>query len=69
MRTSSELLDAAIAARDLIIWSDGCYLDVNKLIDANKYQEAIELANNCVEQERARRKCKALVRECEKNFN
>ena len=49
------LLDKAIAARDLIIWSDDCYLDVNKFIDANKYQDAIELANNCVKQERAMR--------------
>jgi hypothetical protein len=64
MRT---LLDAAIAARDLITWSNDCYHDVERLIQANKYQDAIELANNYVEQERARRKRKALGREPEKN--
>ena len=64
MRT---LLDAAIDARDLIIWSNDRYRDVERLIQANKYQDAIELANNYVEQERARRKRKALGREPEKN--
>jgi hypothetical protein len=64
MRT---LLDAAIDARDLIIWSNDCYRDVERLIQVNKYQDAIELANNYVEQERARRKRKALGREPEKN--
>ena len=64
------LLDAAIDARDLIIWSNDCYRDVERLIQANKYEDAIELANNYVEQERARRLFhKRLVRECEKNFN
>ena len=67
MRT---LLDKAIAARDLIISSNDCYHDVERLIELNRYEEAIELANNYVEQESARRLLhKRLVRECEKNFN
>jgi len=64
------LLYAAIAARDLIIWSNTHYREVDALIEIDKYEEAIELANNYVEQERARRLFhKRLVRECEKNFN
>ena len=57
MRT---LLDKAIDARDLINPSNDCYHDVERLIQANKYQDAIELANNYVEQERARRKRESL---------
>ena len=57
MRT---LLDAAIDARDLIMWSNDYYQEVDKLITLNKYQDAIELANNYVEQERARRKRESL---------
>jgi len=53
MRT---LLDKAIDARDLIMWSNDYYQEVDKLITLNKYQEAIALANDYVEQERARRK-------------
>jgi len=50
------LLDAAIAARDLVVWSNDHYRDVERLIELGRYEEAIALANDYVEQERARRK-------------
>jgi hypothetical protein len=53
MRT---LLDAAIDARDLINPSNDCYRDVERLIELGRYEEAIALANDYVEQERAKRK-------------
>jgi len=53
MRT---LLDKALDARDLILWSNDHYRDVERLIEIGNYQDAIALANDYVEQERARRK-------------
>jgi len=52
MRT---LLTAAINARDLIIWSNDYYREVDRLITLGRYEEAIALANDCIEQERTRR--------------
>ena len=67
MRTLLELLEGAIAARDLIIWSNDHYREVDNLIDIGNYRDAIILANDYVEQERARRLSKkGLAREREK---
>jgi len=52
MRT---LLTAAINARDLIIWSN------DYLITLGRYEDAIELANNYIEQERTRRREKKIT--------
>jgi len=50
------LLDKAIAARDLVIWSNDHYRDVERLIELGRYQEAIALADDYIVLERARRK-------------
>jgi len=58
MRT---LLTAAINARDLISWSNDYSREVDRLIELGRYEDATELANNYIEQERTRRRAKKIT--------
>ena len=48
------LLSKAIGLRNKITWSEDCWRDVDKLINAGKYEEAIGFADCYIEQQRLR---------------